>query len=98
MDLLKRYADKNKFIPMGGVKNPNSRFAIKIIAKCTGSNWKNIPRGAIKGTKTIIAEKISIIHPMIRSRTLRSNKNTNLDEIADCIHSSNLMGIWASTR
>ena len=33
MDLLNRQADKNKFIPIGGVKNPNSRFAIKIIAK-----------------------------------------------------------------
>ena len=30
---LNLYADKNKFIPTGGVKNPSSRLAIKIIAK-----------------------------------------------------------------
>ena len=29
--------DKNKFIPTGGVRNPNSRFAINIIARWTGS-------------------------------------------------------------
>lgn len=33
ISLLKRYADKNRLIPTGGVKKPNSRFAIKIIPK-----------------------------------------------------------------
>ena len=31
------YAERKRFIPTGGVKNPSSRLAINIIAKCTGS-------------------------------------------------------------
>ncbi len=37
ISLSNLYEDKYKFIPTGGVIYPNSKFAIKIIAKWNGS-------------------------------------------------------------
>ena len=46
---------------------------------------KYAPIGAIKGTEIIIAEKISIMHPIASRKIFSINKNTNFDEIlAEC--------------
>ena len=87
------YAARNKFIPTGGVKNPNSRFAIKMIAKWTGSIPKCTPKGAISGTITIIAENMSIKHPTIKRKILSINKNVYFDAIAPFAHDKIKIGI-----
>ena len=75
MSSLNLYADRKRFIPTGGVRKPSSRLAINIIAKCTGSIPKWLPKGAISGTMTIMAEKISIKQPTINKNILSNKKN-----------------------
>ena len=48
---------------------------------------KYAPIGAIKGTEIIIAEKISIMHPIASKKIFNISKNTNFDEIFDLTHS-----------
>ena len=65
---LNLYADRNKFIPTGGVKKPNSKLAMKITAMWTGSIPKWSAIGVISGTTTIIAENISIKQKLLIDR------------------------------
>src|SRR5207302_1065025 len=51
-----RDALRNRFRPMGGKRNPSSRFARKTTPRWTGSTPKAAPSGATSGASTTIAE------------------------------------------
>ena len=89
----KRNEAMNRFIPTGGVEYPIPKLAKKIIPRCTGSTPKLIAIGAIKGTTTRMAEKISSIAPTINRNKFNTSKKAIFEVINVFIQSRICIGI-----
>jgi hypothetical protein len=95
---LSRYDARSRFIPIGGIRYPSSRFARKTMPRCTGSTWKCSPIGTIKGTTTTIAEKMSITPPTIRRKRFRIRRKTSGECTVLVTQSNSPVGTSAKIR
>ena len=95
---LKRYDARKMFRPTSGVRNPSSRFAMKMMPRCTGWIPNAAPSGTMSGTTTTIAAQISMSHPTASRNRFSTSRNVNFDVMFVRAHASSLAGTCAPTR